>query len=598
MKYSKEIYILIALIFSPLIISAQNFNPVVDVTNEYQAKQIKATKALMAMSVPDSLMDLNYHFDYSIFNNQYKGAYVFSPYVIDIKPLPRQNRQSQLYLKAGLSYHFKPLLSLVYSPRFKQRNFALNLYAFHNSSWARYRNVYPIDNAKGLYNLFTYSQNNRANAFPLNKVHFGYYSSTRLGFNSRYDTKKNIYTADVAYIGLHSRDSSIRSLYNGLEARFGLVSREKYNSDFNYALSLLFNYGADRIKNLHNPESRYTSLSNTDLQLDFSLAKALRIKKSKIANYFKSFFVLDAYYALSRLEPIYNKNALYFIPKYRLINDKWDINLGLKLSGIFTDTSTKQEQEALTAGQIIYPDINISYRISKLNLNLYSSITGGDEMNTYWKYKKEHFLYHPEINIDDSPYIQNSLTRADFRFGFKGSIFSRFSYNNYIGYKIKHNASLDLIRKFTGDYYTYGHSYEDYNSFYIAGQYKAQFSSFIAEANIMYRNIDLSDKFVGFEPAAFTANMGLKYSIRNRIYLAMLLDCASSRYGYIQVSAKDRLKAYIPSYYDLSFNAEYKFTRKLSFWTSIDNILNQDIQRIPLYPDTGISFHLGICLNM
>ena len=49
---------------------------------------------------------------------------------------------------------------------------------------------------------------------------------------------------------------------------------------------------------------------------------------------------------------------------------------------------------------------------------------------------------------------------------------------------------------------------------------------------------------------------------------------------------------------NLGVYAEFAFTRKLSFWLRGDNLLNADIQRVPLYTEGGIGATVGICLNL
>ena len=69
-----------------LSLSAQTFNPRVEVENTYEGKIVEAGKQALPMSVPDSLYKFQYKLDYTVFDNPYKGSYKFQPYSIEMKP--------------------------------------------------------------------------------------------------------------------------------------------------------------------------------------------------------------------------------------------------------------------------------------------------------------------------------------------------------------------------------------------------------------------------------------------------------------------------------------------------------------------------------
>ena len=77
----KKIY-LSAVFFVALSAGAQNLNPTVSVTRDYEGKLMEVHKPSMAMFVPDSLHRFDLDFDYSVFANPYMGAYYSKPYVL------------------------------------------------------------------------------------------------------------------------------------------------------------------------------------------------------------------------------------------------------------------------------------------------------------------------------------------------------------------------------------------------------------------------------------------------------------------------------------------------------------------------------------
>ena len=71
-------------------------------------------------------------------------------------------------------------------------------------------------------------------------------------------------------------------------------------------------------------------------------------------------------------------------------------------------------------------------------------------------------------------------------------------------------------------------------------------------------------------------------------------------YGVAEVGT-DLVRMYIveiPGYADLGVYAEYVTARNLSLWMRAGNLLNQTVQRTPLYAEKGVNFTLGICMNL
>ena len=70
----KKIIISIA-IFAASVFSAaaQNLDPTVEVSRGYQGKLVDVHKPAMEMSVPDTVQRFDLDFDYSVFDNPYKG---------------------------------------------------------------------------------------------------------------------------------------------------------------------------------------------------------------------------------------------------------------------------------------------------------------------------------------------------------------------------------------------------------------------------------------------------------------------------------------------------------------------------------------------
>ena len=90
-----------AVLTLPSFLGAQNLDPTVEVTREYEGKLMETHKPSMEMAVPDSVMHFALDFDYSVFENPYKGSYDFNPYLLSMRPSSTDRGEKDMYLRAG-----------------------------------------------------------------------------------------------------------------------------------------------------------------------------------------------------------------------------------------------------------------------------------------------------------------------------------------------------------------------------------------------------------------------------------------------------------------------------------------------------------------
>ena len=99
---------------------AQNLDPTVEVNRTYEGKLMEVHKPEMEMAVPDSALRFDLDFDYSVFENPYKGAYEFKPYSMTLKPVAPPKERKSLYLNMGSGAFFTggvmPSADFVWSP--------------------------------------------------------------------------------------------------------------------------------------------------------------------------------------------------------------------------------------------------------------------------------------------------------------------------------------------------------------------------------------------------------------------------------------------------------------------------------------------------
>ena len=94
--------------------------------------------------------------------------------------------------------------------------------------------------------------------------------------------------------------------------------------------------------------------------------------------------------------------------------------------------------------------------------------------------------------------------------------------------------------------------------------------------------------------------MGLKYNLRDKIIAGMDLMVIGKRKQIVNgdsFSARSGFTSEIidmPVHFNLNLNAEYRYSKILSFWTRINNITIDRYYEWAYYPSQQISFHAGI----
>ena len=123
---------IIAAAFICAVSAAQNLNPTVEVTNTYIGNASDIAKPAETMAVPDTVQKFDMVYDYEVRPTDYKGAYDFRPYKIDLRPDPSPYDGKRLFLRAGAGFRLHPVGDIVVTP-FDREKFNLNVYAHHRS---------------------------------------------------------------------------------------------------------------------------------------------------------------------------------------------------------------------------------------------------------------------------------------------------------------------------------------------------------------------------------------------------------------------------------------------------------------------------------
>lgn len=634
---------------SSYFVCAQNIDPTVVVTNSFQTRIVESHKPEQRMAVPDSMNRFDLNFDYSVFDKPYKGSYVFSPYLLNMKPEQGNAQPRRFYLNTGIGYTLRPVFDLVWSPVSK-KNVALDIYAGHHSFIGNYQKI-GRQPSSGDVSLQEYRRMRDENNKPLNhggKGLNGVDMQNEAGLNFRYDWDSVTFTAGGGYEGIYQKDFIGKHSFNEGNAYVRVYSKTTRAKRFLYDVGAKYSFASDKslsvssaypaasvsgssLESASASTSGPAKISQHNLDFDASLGAGLT-DSSKVA--FDFGLDLNAYSGYVG----YVASSISFTPHYVLSKKGWRIDLGARVSGLISSFEAG-DNNSTSGQQFIYPAIDISYNILKAAMRFDVKVTGGERLNSYSSLMRDHRHYNVNsyalmsrlVSNSTSilsvlpPLVDNSFDRINASFGLSGRVGNKFGYAFRAGYAIHGKIALDRVficglapsavaggtvgeaggtdsslNEVDGFMIDYA---KDLHELYASLNLFAEFDWMRLSGGFLYRYVDKSKLTNGlFAPADFSGSAEALFNIKRRVYLGIDCEFATPRKSTVNtVSFVPSLSGVfglkIPGYADLGISAEYQYNRKLSFWLRGSNLLCMSIQRTPLYAETGISFTGGICLN-
>lgn len=538
---------------APFAASAQDLDPTVVVDRAYEGKLMEVHKPLLEMAVPDSVMRFDLDFDYSVFENPYKGSYEFNPYLLSMKPSAAVDRPGRFYLRAGAGYQLRPELDAVWSPDLGHGPFRMDLYARHRSYIGDY--ISPAGGSDVKWS--------------------GYDMQSDAGLSLGYDWKAVSMGVDVGYCGLHQKSRLWNRGYNGLEASFGLKSKDVHAHGFVYEVSADYRLASESSRVNSGVAGGFVE---NDLDLKLMIGSDLK-KHGRIR--------LDAGIALAAYSGDLNDAAadVSITPHYLYRKGILSADLGLRISKL-----TGRMFEEGTLEQIVYPDVEVRVNLFPKFLAFFAKAGGGNRLESNASLlERNHFA-----NLLAGAYSMGvSVQRISASAGFEGRIGSRFTYNLSGGYADYASGVLDAVYP-VYDGFMPGVGYAQYRSLHASLGWLWRSGAFESDG-ILTCTDAYGDAFQPstyyVAPAAFTGDMSFRYIYRKRASVGLSCAFASAREasgaGYA-----------VPAYADLGLSAEYVSSGSLSFWIKGGNLLGMTICGHPLYAVKGPYATVGISLKL
>lgn len=560
-----------------LSLGAQELNPTVEVTNEYQGRLQEVHKPTLEMAVPDSLMRFDLDFDYSVFEKQYAGAEDFKPYLMDLKPAPSAYRGRKAYIKAGAGAAFRTTADVVFSPS-TGTPLQINIYGSHNMFYGKYDAI-ETKNFGG-YDMLQSVRQTQSGA----EINYdGYDIVNRLGVSGAYDWEEIGLTFDLGYKGFLGSNLNWSSNLNAVNMDFHLGSNKGHTNHFKHSTDIHVNAGSDMAKNSYRLYYVNSSLNGT-YGMVFDAYNSILLDVDAQVDTYSEYFSNFSAFALN----------LSFTPKYSFQRGNFALTAGIRLAHAFSNKALFEGQAingAVGDAQFLFPDVKVSYMAIPGALEIYAKACGGSYLNSYSDIREQWHFFNLEMGRGVNPVISNSMARANISIGAEGNAAS------FLHFKI--NGGVALIANGLLDAVTTGMmpavAYHDYLMTYAKAQLSWNAKPVLFDTSVLLSATDLySNGREAFEPARFSGNARVRYNWNDRLIAGITIDGAIARRGYVQ-----GVDTRIPGFVDLGIQAEFAMTRTFALWAQAGNILSvlgSPVQRHPLMPEPGLSVMGGVVL--
>lgn len=445
--------------------SAQNINQSVEVSNDFESVMSEVSKKGLDMSVPDTLLNFDYNFDYSVFDSPYKGAYEFSPYSIQITPEASRYDGRKLYLRAGAGFLLHPELNAVYAPKMG-KNSAGSIYARGGG----------------------YVQGD------------GHDISGDVGFENRWVLAKSVAEVGGAYRGVFTEDSHGSINYNSLAVNAGIRSLSS-GSYFYYDVNLGFRHGSEGFYQMGSQKENTLSLNGTVGPV--------------IKNKYRIFVDFD-------LKQTFNsgfyEDPATFVSLYP--------HLSFLLGPVILNAGARIDY---AGDLVFTPAAEASLKVFKESSTLFAGITGGLDMRTVYDYKMSNHRFNTYWMYNTATgtftgFKNVQRDKIDIYGGLRGHLGNFFQFALKGGYALKGNSPLESLKKSLPTY-----SFVDYGMIYGNAVLAVKSERVNLSAGAEIRKTFLPDDAVCFAPAWCVGNFEFSYNWDKRIWAGFSVDVSSSR---------------------------------------------------------------------
>lgn len=440
------------------------------------------------------------------------------------------------FLKAGFGNYTTPLLHLELHNG-KSNNYAYGLSAHHLSS-----------NGKGFKTFMDDNISLQGAKFMNGNTLSGQLGYSRFGYNYYgYTTDSNILKKDT--IERANTKDSVKQAINNITA------------------------------NLHYDNTKTSKRLKTGFDIDFYRFSVIQQNEigyrlsnktgGKVGN--GELFVNTAFegFASGPDSLKYNRNYIDINPIYKMRYKGVDLTMGF-FSSIFLDSLDDQFY--------IYPEFKVDYYVVPEKMKAYGGLGGGLTKGS------NRVLYTENAFIAQNQPLKNMYTPYIVFGGIKGKLGSSFDYMLELSQQTINNLPLYLTDTLAPHKFII--QYENVGLFkFQAGLNYNRFEKFKVGTNFTYFSYNTTASHA-FQRPDFEWNTKVSGTIRGKLAMHSKIYVIGTRYArYIWDVESEKL----PVIADINIGADYRYSKKLSFFIDLNNLTNQTYQRWFNYPSYGLN---------
>ena len=540
-------------------LTAQGFDPTVEVSRSYDVRLGEIHKPVLPMEVPDTLARFGHTTDYSIFEKPYSNLYEFTPYdALRIKPLDPV-RLPLLYARIGLQMPIAPLVD-VHLQKATKRGSYFNMALHHNSFFGSVQDVKGLD----------LSMQNTDNDVSADMKFVWATGEAGIGVNYNYDSR----------YAVSSAGQTARNGYGNLGVKAGLRSTTENENNLYY--DFRFRYDRGRSSYLTSAMTDRLAVNENAFSLNgwvgttFDIHRIYIDMSIRLANYSGAKEYTTAVVAFS---PIYEYSSNRF-------EGKFGVMFGNRF-GLQESKATKApDGNNLNALSNVFPDIDARYEIIRRSLWIHTTIGGGFDLNDYGFLASQVPLLSP-----NTPMLMGSRP-LDLTLALEGVVFGRFAMNLTGGFVMERGRPV-----FEPLVPADGSPAEIQLGFLNANTLMGGLDAFWKSSTVttggelrFYHYFPLEGEAAITQLPNATGRLYFRYNWRERVIGSLDYDFRST------ISGGTFGTWTAPWIHNLGLTVDYVVNRHFTLYGKLSNLFNCQNQYVPYYMEPGFSFGGGIAL--
>lgn len=294
---------------------------------------------------------------------------------------------------------------------------------------------------------------------------------------------------------------------------------------------------------------------------------------------------LTDFYNHKQANDTLNNLIMSLAPSFLAGNKQWQLEIGLR----GTIDNFKQKTRFY-----FHPKLSAQYNVYENIIIPYAGVEGGLIKNSFKNYAYE----NPFVNT--TLRYTNTNNKYNFFLGLKGNLSSNTSYDTKVSY-----AQYDSMYFYAINYNTTNVIYNRFDILYdnsslltVGGQLKYQYKekfNLIGKGNYyLWKTKNLTR---AYHKPDFDITFSGIYNLQSKIILKADVFFVGQQWALTQVAENDVnvLKPKIlKGYVDANLEAEYRYSKMLSFFARFNNIANQRYFKYDKYPSMRFNFMLGV----